>query len=101
MRRAEADSVGLLLPWYLNGTLSAEDRQRVEEHLPSCEECRALLDTARELQGLGGDDVLGFLDHPEAQHLDDFAADPELLEPRLAGWIRDHVAQCSACGEVV
>ena len=35
-RRGIAD----LLPWYLNGTLGARERQRVERHLQECSTCR-------------------------------------------------------------
>ncbi len=30
-----------LLPWLVNGTLAAEDRQRLDAHLAGCAECRA------------------------------------------------------------
>jgi len=29
-----------LIPWYVNGTLSGPDRERVEDHLPECRRCR-------------------------------------------------------------
>ena len=29
-----------LLPWYVNNTLSADDRARVETHMAECEDCR-------------------------------------------------------------
>lgn len=32
--------IDLLLPWYVNGTISGEDRHRVEEHLQECAQCR-------------------------------------------------------------
>ena len=35
-RRGIAD----LIPWYLNGTLGARERQRVEGHLQECSTCR-------------------------------------------------------------
>lgn len=33
-------SVQELLPWYVNGTLAPEERQRIETHLSSCDACR-------------------------------------------------------------
>lgn len=33
-----------LLPWYLNGTLGAEEQRRVARHLESCPDCRLELD---------------------------------------------------------
>ena len=40
-----------LLPWYLNGTLEAEERTRVETHLAACLVCRRELEAQRALQG--------------------------------------------------
>jgi len=38
-----------LLPWYLNGTLSEEERRRLDGHLPRCAECRSQLEEWRNL----------------------------------------------------
>ena len=40
LRPSEHESVQKLLPWYINGTLSARETARVEAHLAECEECR-------------------------------------------------------------
>ena len=32
-----------LIPWYVNGTLQAEERRAVEQHLSECLPCRAAL----------------------------------------------------------
>lgn len=37
------DNVDRLLPWYVNGTLDAVEREKVERHLESCERCAANL----------------------------------------------------------
>lgn len=46
-----------LLPWYVNGTLSGPDRERVEDHLPGCRRCRDEVETcqrtAEAIKGLG------------------------------------------------
>jgi hypothetical protein len=39
--------VSALLPWYVNGTISELDRQKVDAHLPACADCSN--DLAREL----------------------------------------------------
>jgi anti-sigma factor RsiW len=39
-----------LLPWYLNGTLDAEEGAQVEQHLRTCAACRSELQCLRELQ---------------------------------------------------
>ena len=38
-----------LLPWLVNGTLGAEDRARIEQHLADCEGCRAELALEQDL----------------------------------------------------
>jgi anti-sigma factor RsiW len=41
IRRApEHEEMDLLLPWFVNGTLSAEARRRVAAHLEACARCR-------------------------------------------------------------
>ena len=51
-----ADHPEELLPWYVNGTLSPEERQRVEAHLDQCPSCRgevqALRSLRREIKGV-------------------------------------------------
>ena len=49
LRPSEHDAVQQLLPWHVNGTLSAEETVRVEAHLAECEECRHDLACEREL----------------------------------------------------
>jgi anti-sigma factor RsiW len=41
-----------LLPWLLNGTLTGDERNAVEQHLQSCAQCRAELARQRELMNL-------------------------------------------------
>ena len=36
----EHDDVSALIPWYVNGSISELDRQRVDSHLRACEPCR-------------------------------------------------------------
>jgi hypothetical protein len=43
----EHGEVSALLPWYVNGSISELDRQRVDAHLPACTDCSN--DLAREL----------------------------------------------------
>ncbi|MEQ8662733.1 MAG: zf-HC2 domain-containing protein [Gammaproteobacteria bacterium] len=43
------DQVGLLLPWYVNGTLEMHERLQVERHLSVCLPCRARLRDERAL----------------------------------------------------
>ncbi len=41
-----------LLPWYLNGTLAVDERQRTEAHLAQCLRCRRELESQRELHAM-------------------------------------------------
>ncbi len=38
-----------LLPWYLNGTLSEPDRQKVDSHVRDCAACRDQLARERDI----------------------------------------------------
>jgi hypothetical protein len=49
LRPSEHDSVQKLLPWFINGTLSARETERVESHLGECDECREDLAFERKL----------------------------------------------------
>lgn len=40
LRPSEHDSVQKLIPWFVVGTLSAHETDRIESHLTDCEECR-------------------------------------------------------------
>jgi len=42
--------VFLLLPWYVNGTLTSDDRHRVEEHIPRCRSCQEELALLRNVE---------------------------------------------------
>jgi Putative zinc-finger len=66
-----------LLPWYVNGTLGAQERQQVTRHLGSCPGCRRELDELTQM--------LSAL--PAA-----FAAQPE-PSPRIARLVLAKVAQ--------
>ncbi|MGZ8190839.1 MAG: zf-HC2 domain-containing protein [Methylococcaceae bacterium] len=46
---AEHDFVLELLPWYANGTLSPDEKAQVDQHLPSCPDCRQQLTQYRQL----------------------------------------------------
>lgn len=43
------DEVARLLPWYVNGSLDADERAQVERHCAVCLTCRAELDVERRL----------------------------------------------------
>jgi len=44
------DHIFELLPWYINGRLSAEDRAKVTQHLQHCAQCASELDMHRRVQ---------------------------------------------------
>ena len=49
LRPSEHDSVQKLLPWFVNGTLSGREAERVQSHLSECGECRDDLAFERKL----------------------------------------------------
>lgn len=78
-----------VLPWFLNGTLGAEERRAVEEHLESCEDCRRELADTR----FAGD---VFRRHLPAEALVDlgFGRTPADLD---AAALEAHLATCPKC----
>jgi len=44
-----SNDIKLLLPWYVNGTLTADERAEVEEHLDTCADCRASVEELRQI----------------------------------------------------
>jgi anti-sigma factor RsiW len=54
----EHDAISLLLPWYVNGTASAFDRQRVDSHVATCAACRDDLEFERKIQARVATDVV-------------------------------------------
>lgn len=44
-----ADDIKLLLPWYVNGTLAADERALVEQHLDHCHDCRESVGELRQI----------------------------------------------------
>ena len=50
MTNATHAELTMLLPWYVNGTLGAADRERVLEHLFSCADCREEVSLCMDMQ---------------------------------------------------
>ncbi|HEX2162476.1 MAG TPA: zf-HC2 domain-containing protein, partial [Thermoanaerobaculia bacterium] len=48
-RRLRHQEVWELLPWYVNGTLAAAERQAVDEHLERCPLCQSEVTASRRL----------------------------------------------------
>jgi anti-sigma factor RsiW len=73
------------LPWLLNGTLEAGERDEVRRHLATCESCRAALNDTREAWTTFGQhlpsDALVALAYGEAPA----GVDPEVAARHLAG----------------
>jgi hypothetical protein len=49
LRGSPHDEVRELLPWFINGTLVPDERERVEAHLAECAECSADVEEERRL----------------------------------------------------
>jgi anti-sigma factor RsiW len=56
--RSAHQSAQELLPWFLNGTLDADEGAQVEQHLRTCAACRSELQCLRELQSAYVEDDL-------------------------------------------
>ncbi len=77
------------LPWLLNGTLEATERDEVQRHLATCERCRAALNDTREAWTIFGQhlpsDALVALAYGET---------PAGVDPAVA---ERHLASCPEC----
>ena len=64
------DDVWLLLPWYVNQSLSGEERELVEEHLKGCVTCRGELNIQRKLQEeVRNSETAGLCEHIQLENL--------------------------------
>jgi Putative zinc-finger len=80
-----------LLPWWLNGTLGADERRAVEEHLAACESCRRELDETRAAAAV-------YRAHPPPEALVEHAAGRPAPGPTSA-LIEEHLSFCPTCAE--
>ncbi len=81
--------ISQLLPWYLNGTVTSEERHRLDEHLQACTSCRAeLADTLWAAKA--------FTRHPSSRTLVELAYDREV--PHQSA-VLEHLQQCTDCAE--
>jgi hypothetical protein len=84
-----------LLPWYVNGTLEAGEREAFEEHLKRCASCSQELPVLEELRRHVSEPGWGeHAEHPDPEALSrvvvDGADDPAM---------RRHLAVCVTCAE--
>ena len=85
-----------LLPWYVTGTLDAEETVTFREHLAACPTCREELrtvETLREQAERHG--AAYFADHPSSERL--VAAVTGGLAAADEGEVRRHLALCATC----
>lgn len=84
-----------LLPWFVNGTLTGEERGLVEGHLAGCGECRDLHAFALEQLELARDPEA--LEHVDPLLLVTYVEAPETLEADAAGFVEERLAACEHC----
>jgi len=98
MGMSNADPIAELIPWYANGTLDAAEREKVENHLPGCPSCYALLARARSFRRLApGAAQEGLLEHVSGHLLVQFAEHPDRLEAGTRRFISLHLSDCQVC----
>jgi len=96
------DRAAPLIADYALGRLDDADRDEVGGHIARCEDCRELLEQARELREvLGSTDAGRLLAHVQSRHLTRYALDPASMDGKLTAWIARHVEGCAACREAV
>jgi anti-sigma factor RsiW len=74
----EHEAITLLLPWYVNGTVSALDRQRVDAHVAACAACRNDLEFERRIHARVASDAV--IEHIPAASLNRLQARLDDLE---------------------
>jgi anti-sigma factor RsiW len=87
------DQATELLPWLLNDTLEAGERQQVLQHLASCARCRAALAETRAVWRI-------FDWHPSAAELIAYSTQSEggaAAADLHARGVEEHLAVCPAC----
>lgn len=84
------ETVQRLLPWYLNGTLAEDERQRVETHLQGCPACRRELIIMRQLA-----QAMKMPDDDEANVDEAFANFQKRLPPNAAKAVPAHLGKKS------
>ena len=94
------DPIASQIAFYANGTLSEEERRKVEVHVAGCSECRAALglaQLAREAMGSGFDPG----SHVQAQLLAEYVDGSPALGEETRAWITAHLEGCDVCASVV
>lgn len=94
---AEHAALESVLPWYVNGTLEAEESERVRRHLETCERCARSLGEWRNIEtGMAERDAPWTppVDHFERMMADIEAAPADLREPAgllgsLRSWLHE------------
>ena len=85
--------IELLLPWYVNGTLSVVDRERVQTHLQTCVECHDAVSMCTEMQdSVQQDGPIPILPATTARQILDGAKKGATKSARSARWQRWSIA---------
>lgn len=78
------EEISALIPWYVNGSISENDRQHVDAHLPQCAQCRDDLTLERGVyQGMSAETAVEYMP----------AASLKRLQARLDGVTAESPAQ--------
>jgi len=91
------DEVGELLPWYANGTLAADEREAVDEHLTTCHDCREELAFLQDVDATATSMAAAMPAAPDSlaatfERIDAFEASAAAREPQRGGlvaWFAD------------
>src|SRR5262245_40453045 len=94
------NEMATLLPFYAAGTLTAEERTRVETHLAVCAACQSelpiLIAGAQLLQEYGTDLIH---EHVRAEQLVEYSHDRAQLNAHAVRRIEFHLRVCSLCAQ--
>ena len=87
-----------LLPWYVNNTLSAEEKIAYEKHLKTCSECQTKLSDVQQLSDdLEKESTTLFSEHILPEQLVLYAEAKDGLSKEDFTKIKVHLNECSNC----
>ncbi|MBU8935035.1 MAG: zf-HC2 domain-containing protein [candidate division Zixibacteria bacterium] len=91
------------LPLFFAGSIGEEEKTELVAHLKGCDECRQMYQQELALLATAAADQIGnpLTDHVNSDLLDRYVFTPEKLGETQQVRIKEHLAECAICREIV